>query len=94
MDEFRKIIGGFAILFVIAVVGSIILSYYQPEAGRSYQKGVKDGYAEHCNFRFTPLKIQDSNVHYEEGWRIGLEKAITKNCDFDYYKKIINQTYN
>ena len=79
---------GFIILFLIAVTGVIIYSSFNPEPGNLYLKGIKDGYAEHCNFSHTPLKHGDVDAHYESGWSYGLEEAITNDCDLEYYKKL------
>ena len=79
-------------LYVVGflIVTLIALAIYSEMSGSSdsYTRGIKDGYAEHCNLNHNMEKHINTNVHYEEGWGQGLSEAITHKCDKDYFKKL------
>ena len=74
--------------FLIITLIALVIYSEMSGASDSYTRGIKDGYAEHCNFNHNMEKYININAHYQEGWGEGLSEAIRHKCDKDYFKKL------
>tara|TARA_X000000950_G_scaffold283620_1_gene384857 strand:- start:257 stop:511 length:255 start_codon:yes stop_codon:yes gene_type:complete len=75
-------------VILVFVIGFIVVGIFNPNDGKYYSLGVKEGYAYYCNFEYEADDDIHGNEHYELGYGEGFKKAKINQCDEEYFKKL------
>ena len=78
----------FFTLIIVFFIGFILVEIFNPNDGKYYSLGVKEGYAYNCNFVYESDDDILGNEDYELGFEEGVKKAKINQCDENLFNKL------